>query len=93
MAAHLAPVEEETVVRRFRRWTENNAAAVVWAGGSLVENMIAVLERRLIEQAMRGLIDKPLTGPAPARLHARAARPEPHTLARAGRLSARSHTR
>jgi CRISPR-associated protein Csx17 len=68
MAAHLAPVEEETVARRFRKWTENNGAAVVWAGGRLVENMIAVLERRLMEHPMRGFIDKPLAGPAPARL-------------------------
>jgi CRISPR-associated protein Csx17 len=68
MAAHFAPVDEDSVTRRFRRWTENNAAAVVWGAGSLVQNMIAVLERRLIEQAMRGLTDKALAGSALARL-------------------------
>jgi len=75
MAAHLAPVEEPTVARRVRRWIDNNkdCATVVWSAGRLVENMIAVLERRLIEQAMRGLADKLLAGATTADLPAIAA--------------------
>lgn len=71
MAAHLAPVDEETVARRFRRWAakdEKNPPGVVWGVGSLVQNMIAVLERRLIVQAVRGLDEKPLSGAASAHL-------------------------
>lgn len=68
MAAHLAPVEEETIVRRRRRWADNDPPSVVWGIGSLVQNMIAVLERRLIEKEIRGLRDKPLDGASPARL-------------------------
>lgn len=72
MAAHFAPIAETTVARRFRYWIDknNDSATVVWGAGSLVQNMIAVLERRLIEQAMRGLDDKPLAGPTTADLAA-----------------------
>lgn len=73
MAAHFASMEELTVVHRFRRWADNDLPTVVWGAGSLVQNMIAVLERRLIEQAMRGLDDKPLAGLTPADLPAIAA--------------------
>src|SRR5439155_22627638 len=68
MAAHFAPVEQVTIARQFRRWAGNDAQSVVWGAGGLVQNMIAVIERRLIEQASRGLADKPLGGAAPARL-------------------------
>ena len=67
MAAHFAPVVEETVARRVRQWADNDAPTVVWGSGNLVRNMIAVLDRRLIEQARRGLGDKPLAGAVPAR--------------------------
>lgn len=62
MTAHLAPVAEHSVARRHRRWAETDQPTVVWGAGGLVANMIAVLERRLVEQAMRGLDDKPLAG-------------------------------
>jgi CRISPR-associated protein Csx17 len=70
MAAHFAPVDEETVVQRNprRSWAQNDPPGVIWGSGSLARNMIAVLERRLIEQTLRGLEDKPLAGAAPARL-------------------------
>src|SRR5438552_13811835 len=68
MAAHFAPVEQVTIARQFRRWAGNDAQSVVWGAGGLVQTMIAVIERRLIEQASRGLADKPLGGAAPARL-------------------------
>lgn len=73
MAAHFAPVEERTVARRLRRWADGDSAAVVWGADGLVQNMIAVLERRLIEQAIRGLDDKPLGGLTTADLSAIAA--------------------
>lgn len=69
MVAHFAPVIEETVARRFRQWVDDDdPTAIVWGSGNFVQNMIAVLERRLIEQARRGLGDKPLAGAVPARL-------------------------
>jgi CRISPR-associated protein Csx17 len=73
MAAHFAPVDEPTIAHRFRRWADNDSATVVWGAGSLVQNMIAVLERRLIEQAIRGLDDKPLASLTAAGLPAIAA--------------------
>lgn len=70
MASHFTPVDEATVFRRNprRSWAKNDPPGIVWGSGGLVQNMIAVLERRLIEQAMRGLEDKPLAGACPARL-------------------------
>jgi len=73
MAAHFASIDEATFTRRLRRWAENESATVVWGAGGLVQNLIAVLERRLIEQAMRGLADKPLAGSTAADLPAIAA--------------------
>ena len=62
MAAHLVPVHPGSVRRRFRRWDEDQVhkALTVWGGVHLTSNLIAVLERRLIEQSARGLKDKPL---------------------------------
>jgi len=68
MAGHLASVEEESVPRPRRRWAKIDSPNKVWSAGSLVQNMIAVLDRRMIEQLVRGLADKPLAGTAPARL-------------------------
>ena len=69
MAVHLATVEPDTVYKRFRRWeTSDNRSLRVWTPGSLASNMAAVLERRLIEQAIRGIPDKPLGSAAPAHL-------------------------
>ena len=40
----------------------------MWGAGPLVPNLIAVLERRLVEASTRGLEDKPLSAATPARL-------------------------
>lgn len=71
MAAHFAPVDERTVVHSSRRrgWAKDHPPTVVWGAGTLAQNMIAVLERRLIEQTLRGLDDKPLAGASPASLN------------------------
>ena len=72
MAAHLAPIDEERFfngmnLSRHRTWASAIPPTVVWGTGSLVSNMIAVLERRIVEATMRGLPDKPLDGAACAR--------------------------
>ena len=73
MASHLAPLtngsgegfERATFfqgqwLRKRRDWTHSNRPpTVVWGHGELVTNMIAVLERRLVETPVRGLADKP----------------------------------
>ena len=74
MAAHLAPLDERTFfylgnLGQRRAWTDGDAPpAVVWGTGPLVPNLIAVLERRLVEMSIRGLDDKPLSGATAARL-------------------------
>ena len=74
MAAHVAPLDEKSFFYRGRpstrrAWSDGDAPpTVVWGAGPLVPNMIAVLERRLVEAAIRGLEDKPLAGAAVARL-------------------------
>ena len=73
MAAHFAPIDEDRFsdgrrLRVRRAWSGDDAPpVVVWGAGGLVSNMIAVLERRLVEGAIRGLDDKPLAGAAHAR--------------------------
>ena len=82
MAAHLAPLtngprdgfESMTFfqghgLRRVRTWSnDRNPPTVVWGQGELVRNMIAVLERRLVEASIRGLADKPFGSASLARL-------------------------
>lgn len=81
MAAHLAPLtngaregfEARTFfrgrcLRKRRGWSDGGPPTVVWGHGGLVGNMIAVLERRLVEAPTRGLTDKPLAGAGVARL-------------------------
>ena len=74
MAAHLAPIDERTFFYRGslgtrRAWADGDAPpAAVWGAGLLVPNLIAVLERRLVEASTRGLEDKPLSGTTAARL-------------------------
>jgi len=74
MAAHLAPLDEKRFFYRGglgtrRAWHEGDTPpAVVWGAGDLVSNMIAVLERRLVEASIRSLTDKPLAGATAARL-------------------------
>ncbi|MDE2906101.1 MAG: type I-U CRISPR-associated protein Csx17, partial [Acidobacteriota bacterium] len=74
MAAHFAPLDERNFFYRGRlgirrAWsTGDTPPTVVWGAGSLVPNLIAVLERRLVEASTRGLDDKPLAGATAARL-------------------------
>ena len=74
MAAHLAPLDEKGFFYRGglstrRAWHAGDTPpSVVWGAGDLVSNMIAVLERRLVEASIRGLEDKPLAGATGARL-------------------------
>ena len=74
MAAHFAPLEERSFFYRGnlsarRAWSDDNTpATMVWGAGPLVPNLIAVLERRLVEASTRGLKDKPLAGATAARL-------------------------
>ncbi len=72
MAAHFAPVAidgerffNRTNLRERRTWhSADPPPTVVWGAGRLVSNMIAVLERRMVEAAIRKLLDKPLAGAA-----------------------------
>ena len=74
MAAHFAPLDEERFLgsrglRARRSWSSDDTPpTVVWGAGQLVSNMLAVLERRLVEAAIRGLEDKPLASAMAARL-------------------------
>ena len=75
MAAHFAPIDEGRLfdgqrLRARRFWSGDEASpSIVWGVGDLVSNMIAVLDRRLVDGAIRGLDDKPLAGAVHARLN------------------------
>ena len=59
MAAHLAPVVPSSVMRKFRKWdTESNERLTVFTAGNLIFDLIAILERRIIEQSGRNLEEK-----------------------------------
>lgn len=65
LAAHFASLNAETIPKRRRGWdAQNQTRGVVWGAGGLESNLIAVLQRRLIDVA----IDDPLRAAAPARL-------------------------
>ena len=73
MAAHFAPLDERSFFYRGdigtrRAWSGDTPPTVVWGAGPLVPNLIAVLERRLVESSTRGLADKPFAGATAARL-------------------------
>lgn len=75
MAAHFAPLDLSVADQPWRRWNDDRPTGersadslAIWGTGGLARNMVAVLDRRLIEQAMRGLEDTPLGAAAPARL-------------------------
>ena len=74
MVAHFAPLDERSFVYRGnfgtrRAWSAGDTPpTVVWGAGPLVPNLIAVLERRLVEASSRGLEDKQLAGATAARL-------------------------
>ena len=65
MAAHLAPIDESRFfhqgrMSQRRAWVKGDTPpTVVWGGGDLVSNLIAVLERRLVEASIRGLANQP----------------------------------
>lgn len=68
MAAHFAPLDERRFLSRRRAWSDGDRPpAVVWGSGGLIPNMIAVLERRLVEASTRGLDDKPFSAAGFAR--------------------------
>ena len=64
LAAHFAPLDAETIPKQRRGWVPQNQTQVVWGAGSLESNLIAVLQRRLIDES----IAMPLDATAPARL-------------------------
>ena len=70
MASHFAPVEPNGFNRGWRRsWSSKSSTPeVVWGARDLISNLIAVLERRLVEARMTGVVDKPLYGATYARL-------------------------
>ena len=75
MAVHFAPLDEQTFFYRGtlgtrRAWAPggDTPPTMIWGAGPLVPNLIAVLERRLLEASTRGLDDKALAGAAVARL-------------------------
>lgn len=64
LAAHFAPLDAETIPKRWRKWDAQNQIRVIWGAGSLESSLIAVLQRRLIDEA----IVAPLEAATPARL-------------------------
>lgn len=68
IALHFAPIEERVGDSRFVWTNESNPPSVVWGTGGLVQNLVSVLERRLIDAAIRGLDDKPLAAATHASL-------------------------
>ena len=70
MAGHFAPVDEAGFFRgRYRSWTRATSTPnLVWGSRDLVANLIAVLERRLVEATIRRLDDKPLASATHVRL-------------------------
>ena len=78
MAAHFASVDLPSMYKAYRQWDfQDNKALVVWGAGRFETNLAAVLERRLIEQSVRKLEDKPLDASGPAHLNDIAAFLEP----------------
>lgn len=65
IAAHWAPISEEAfVVGGTRTWlSAGRSSTVVCGPSSLVRNLCAVVERRLVEMATRPLQEKPLASP------------------------------
>ena len=56
-------------LRASRQWAQGaHSPTAVWGQGGLISNMIAVLERRLVEALIRGLTDKPFSSASFAQL-------------------------
>ncbi len=64
LAAHFAPLDAEAIPQKRRKWDAQKQTRVVWGAGGFESNLIAVLQRRLIDEA----IAAPLDAEAPARL-------------------------
>ncbi len=64
LAAYFAPLDDETIPKWRREWGAQNQTRVVWGADSLESNLIAILQRRLIDES----IAAPLDAAAPARL-------------------------
>ena len=64
LAAHFAPLDAETISKWWRGWDAQNQTRVVWGKGDLESNLIALLQRRLIDVA----IDAPLEADVSAQL-------------------------
>ena len=65
MAVHFAPIDEKRFCDgRRHAWSSDQdyPRTVVWGANDLISNLTAVLERRLVETAVRGLEDKPFDG-------------------------------
>ena len=63
MAAHFAPVSLDSISKRIREWDpQSNKRFCVLASADIISGLVAVLQRRLIEQNRRNLDDKPLHG-------------------------------
>lgn len=78
MAAHFASVDLPSMYKDHRQWDfQDNKALVVWGAGGFETNLAAIFERRMIEQSVRKLEDKPLDAWMPARLNDIAAFLEP----------------
>ena len=70
MAGHFAPVDGDRYVRSGRSdWSKSeNTPNVVWGTGSLMRNMVAVLQRRLVEAKTSGRAEKPFASVSHAHL-------------------------
>ena len=63
MAVHFVPVVPESILRKYREWdTQSNGRLCVLESTDIVSGLVSMLQRRLIEQSIRGLQDKPLYG-------------------------------
>ena len=73
MRQHMEPIDVELLSKKYARaaWASHaNDPAIVWSGGSLVRNLIAILQRRLIDvtkSSSDGFV-APVSGCCPARL-------------------------
>lgn len=57
LLAHIAPVAD-----RGGRWAETSQQRVVWGEGALIDKLVRVLRRRLIDAERAGATEKPLGG-------------------------------
>jgi CRISPR-associated protein Csx17 len=63
MRQHLAPLDPSRHVDHPAWSAEKGGALAVWGSGGLIDNLCAVAQRRLLEESMFGLPDKPFDAP------------------------------